>query len=130
MFLLNSVEFDKELEKYERQSTIQLTIFIVISIIIAVTIAVVFVCGIIAELKKVKACQNCNKSFAMVEIERRELDKTNISKLEEHDIKDKWGTVIGKKTDRVYGQRITYEITYKCKHCGFLEKKIKNEDKY
>lgn len=75
-------------------------------------------------------CEKCKKGWALSECEKVETKRERISKLEEHQIRDKNGQITGTREERVYGEKIHYEITYQCKYCGYKCKKNTYEEKY
>lgn len=74
-------------------------------------------CVIIAKGMKANArCPQCQKNWALDDVDRDPVFSTRISE---------------KKQDGTYryGNKVTYDVTYKCKHCGhtLVRKETKNE---
>ncbi len=95
-------------------------ILIVIAIVVLIVVAVEFS----------SRCPNCKKFGAMEQIDKAIVATEEISKIEELKIRDKQGNEIGTQEQRIYGTKITYEITRRCKFCGYTEKYNTTEEKY
>lgn len=75
-------------------------------------------------------CPNCKKFSAMEDVDKEIIKTEQISKLEELKIRDKSGNIIGSQEHRIYGEKVTYEITRQCKYCGYTEKRIEYKEIY
>ncbi len=75
-------------------------------------------------------CPNCKKFNALEQIDKTIVATEEISKIEELKIRDKQGNEIGTQEQRKYGTKVTYEITRRCKFCGYIDKYHISEDKY
>ena len=100
----------------------------VIFIILVVVALVVLLGAWLASMEY--CCESCKKNGALVEQNRVEIRREKCSKMEEHKTRNAKGEITGSREVRVYGTKITYSVTYRCKYCGYECKKEKQEEKY
>ncbi len=73
-------------------------------------------------MKKLRRCKSCKKWFAMKETEKNLVGKEDIQVFERLTQPHVKGAV-EKMVDRfVPGERLFYEVTYRCRFCGAEEK--------
>ena len=100
---------------------------------LGVIIVIVIVLGVLLSALAMYAetkCDACKKNGALVEQNRVEIRREKCSKMEEHRTRNAKGEVTGSREVRVYGTKITYSVTYRCKYCGYECQKVKHEEKY
>ncbi len=73
-------------------------------------------------------CQACKRWGALKLIKTEILKQENISVLVELEDRGLNRQVIGTHDQYIPGKRNTYQDTYKCKHCGNLEIRIRTKD--
>lgn len=95
--------------------------------VVAIIGAFAFIMAIVA---KQSQCMNCNKKFALEELEKTELSREKCSKIEELKTRNKNGDVTGTRQVRRYGEKIKYQVTYKCKYCNHKTTKIEDREQY
>lgn len=104
-------------------------VFIVLTLAFPILLIRFFV-WLAREDKKKNTCEHCGNAYAFVEIERKEIGREPCSKIESLYTRNKKGEIIGSRDNRIYGEQIKYEVTTKCKACGYIKKSIKSEEKY
>ena len=73
-------------------------------------------------------CDKCKK-LGMEQVKKEEVDRYNTTKRVIEKVKNKKGEVVRTIHKDVPITKIVYSCTYKCKYCGYEEKRKKEEEK-
>lgn len=96
-----------------------------------VILAIVFIVFVIIPILAYRAsmhCSNCKK-YGMEQIDKKEVDRYSTTKRVTEKVRNKKGEVIRTVEKEVPATKIIYSCTFKCKYCGFEEKRKKDEVK-
>lgn len=96
-------------------------------LVIALVIAVIsYVFSEIHTIIKYR-CPACKKIDALM-ITRKLINEENISIKVQLENRNNSGEIVGHSEQYIPGVRKTYEITYECKFCGYINKELEKED--
>lgn len=101
--------------------------WVAVILVIALVIAVIaYVFSEIHTIIKYR-CPACKKIDALM-ITRKLINEENISIKVQLENRNNSGEIVGHSEQYIPGVRKTYEITYECKFCGYINKELEKED--
>lgn len=100
-----------------------MAVILVIALVIAV---IAYVFSEIHTIIKYR-CPACKKIDALM-ITRKLINEENISIKVQLENRNNSGEIVGHSEQYIPGVRKTYEITYECKFCGYINKELEKED--
>lgn len=100
-----------------------MAVILVIALVIAV---IAYVFSEIHTIIKYR-CPACKKIDALM-ITRKLINEENISIKVQLENRNNSGKIVGHSEQYIPGVRKTYEITYECKFCGYINKELEKED--
>lgn len=100
-----------------------MAVILVIALVIAV---IAYVFSEIHTIIKYR-CPACRKIDALM-ITRKLINEENISIKVQLENRNNSGEIVGHSEQYIPGVRKTYEITYECKFCGYINKELEKED--
>ena len=101
--------------------------WVAVILVIALVIAVIaYVFSVIHTIIKYR-CPACKKIDALM-ITRKLINEEDISIKVQLENRNNSGEIVGHSEQYIPGVRKTYEITYECKFCGYINKELEKED--
>ena len=101
--------------------------WVAVILVIALVIAVIaYVFSVIHTIIKYR-CPACKKINALM-ITRKLINEEDISIKVQLENRNNSGEIVGHSEQYIPGVRKTYEITYECKFCGYINKELEKED--
>lgn len=101
--------------------------WVAVILVIALVIAVIaYVFSVIHTIIKYR-CPACKKINALM-ITRKLINEEDISIKVQLENRNNSGEIVGHSEQYIPGVRKTYEITYVCKFCGYINKELEKED--
>ena len=97
-------------------------------LIVVGIVAVLFVGFLVMAYRASLHCDKCKK-LGMEQVKKEEVDRYNTTKRVIEKVKNKKGEVIRTIHKDVPITKIVYSCTFKCKYCGYEEKRKKEEEK-
>ena len=99
---------------------------VIIFFILAIILPFIWLINMISNNR----CKKCGKNFAFEVISKNEISREKCSKIELLHTKNKKGEIIRTRENRIYGQKIKYQVIQQCKYCKNLKIEVKEEEIY
>ena len=99
--------------------------------LIIVVLIVLFLIFVVLPILAYRASLHCDKckKLGMEQIKKEEVDRYNTTKRVTEKVRNKKGEVIRTIDKDIPVTKIVYSCTFKCKYCGYEEKRKKEEEK-
>lgn len=100
-----------------------------VAVILVMALVIAVIAYVFSEIHTIikYRCPACKKIYALM-ITRKLINEENISIKVQLENRNNSGEIVGHSEQYIPGVRKTYEITYECKFCGYINKELEKED--